>query len=73
MSNSLEKTGYRKIIDRLKHAREKRDMTQQMLADELKKPQSYIAKIEGYERRLDVFEFVELAKALKVKTETILK
>lgn len=48
-------------------------MTQQMLADELKKPQSYIAKIEGYERRLDVFEFVELAKALKVKTETILK
>lgn len=39
-------------------------MTQQAVADKLGKPQSYVAKVEGFERRLDVIEFLEFAKAI---------
>ncbi len=39
-------------------------MTQQQLADRMKRPQSFVAKVEGGERRLDVVEFAEWSIAL---------
>src|ERR1700737_4764043 len=39
-------------------------LTQQALALRLKKPQSFVAKYEGGERRLDVVEFIAIARAL---------
>ena len=42
-------------------------MNAYQLADELDKPQSYIAKIEGRERKIDIIEFFELCKQLKCK------
>jgi transcriptional regulator with XRE-family HTH domain len=39
-------------------------MSQYELAKRLKKPQSFVAKIERRERRLDMIEFLELAQAL---------
>ncbi len=39
-------------------------MTQSQLAERLGKPQSFIAKYEGGERRLDVIEFVDVVKAM---------
>lgn len=39
-------------------------MTQQAVADLLGKPQSYVAKVEGLERRLDVIEFLTMAAAI---------
>ena len=39
-------------------------LTQQDLADRLRKPQSFVAKVEGGERRLDVVEFLEVMRAL---------
>jgi transcriptional regulator with XRE-family HTH domain len=39
-------------------------LTQHALARLLKKPQSFVAKYEGGERRLDVVEFVTIARAL---------
>lgn len=42
-----------------------RGLTQQQVADKLKRPQSYVAKIEGRERRLDVIEFVHLCRAME--------
>lgn len=41
-------------------------LTQRGLAERLKRPHSYVAKIEGGERRIDVLEFAELARALRV-------
>jgi transcriptional regulator with XRE-family HTH domain len=41
-------------------------LTQRGLAERLKRPHSYVAKIEGGERRVDVIEFAELARALRV-------
>ena len=39
-------------------------LTQARLADHLNRPQSFVAKYEGGERRLDVVEFMEVAKAI---------
>lgn len=40
-------------------------VTQESLAQELNKPQSYVSKYENGERRLDLIEFLEIAKALQ--------
>ena len=40
------------------------ELTQADVAKRLGKPQSFIAKYEGGERRLDVIEFLDLAKAI---------
>jgi transcriptional regulator with XRE-family HTH domain len=45
-------------------ARKKAGLTQQQLARRLKKPQSFVAKYEGGERRLDVVEFLGVARAV---------
>lgn len=45
-------------------ARRKAGLTQQQLAERLGKPQSFVAKYEGGERRLDVIEFIAVAQAI---------
>jgi len=54
------------LIETVVAAREKAGLTQRQLAAALKRPQSFIGRFEAGERRLDVVEFVALAKALKV-------
>ena len=39
-------------------------MVQQELADKLGKPQSFVAKFERGERRIDVIEFIAIARAI---------
>ena len=48
----------------LREAREAANMTQQELAQKLRRPQSYVAKVEGGERRLDVVELLAIAGAV---------
>ncbi len=57
----------------LVNARKQAGITQQRLANALEKPQSYIAKIEKCERRLDVLEFIEWCEALRLKPADIIK
>jgi transcriptional regulator with XRE-family HTH domain len=64
MTKSLHTPEYAALIRILIETRKQAGMTQQDVAKSLGKPQSYIAKVEGGERRLDVVEFVMLAKAL---------
>lgn len=52
------------MIELLVEARINADVTQQQLADRLKKPQSFVAKYEGGERRLDLIELLAIARAL---------
>ena len=47
-------------------------MTQDELAKRLKKPQSFVAKTENGERRLDVIEFLQIVDALGARTNKIL-
>ncbi len=55
------------------NARVSTALTQQQLADKLGKPQSFVAKYEGGERRLDVIEFVEVCENIGVNPATIIK
>jgi len=45
-------------------ARKQAGLTQHELARRLKRPQSFVAKYEGGERRMDVVEFVAIARAV---------
>src|SRR5258707_1465172 len=45
-------------------ARKAAGLTQHALARRLKRPQSFVAKYEGGERRVDVVEFIAIARAL---------
>lgn len=54
-------------------AREKAGLTQQKLAKRLGKPQSFVAKYEGGERRLDVLEFIVIAGAIGADRARILR
>ncbi|WP_376962657.1 helix-turn-helix transcriptional regulator [Azospirillum sp. A26] len=46
-------------------ARHTAGLTQDQLAKRLGRPQSFVAKYESRERRLDVIEFLSLSKALE--------
>jgi transcriptional regulator with XRE-family HTH domain len=62
---SLRSADHQHLIGLLVAAREKAGLTQQQLADRLGKPQSFVAKYEGGERRIDVIEFVAISQALQ--------
>ncbi|MET0986417.1 MAG: helix-turn-helix transcriptional regulator [Steroidobacteraceae bacterium] len=62
---SLRSADHRHLLVLLVAAREKAGLTQQQLAERLGKPQSFVAKYEGGERRIDVIEFLALARALE--------
>jgi transcriptional regulator with XRE-family HTH domain len=63
---SLRSPAHVQLLKLLVAAREKAGMTQQQLADRLGKPQSFISKYEGGERRIDVIEFIAIADALQM-------
>jgi transcriptional regulator with XRE-family HTH domain len=50
----------------LVEARREANLTQAELSRRLKRPQSFVSKYERGERRLDVVEFGDVAKALGV-------
>jgi len=54
----------RKIRRYLVNARTERGLTQAALAERLRRPQSFVAKYELGERRLDLLEFIEVASAI---------
>ena len=54
-------------------AREDAGLRQVDVAHRLKRPQSYVSKIELGERRLDVIEFVEFAGAIETDAVRILR
>ena len=52
--------------------REACGMTQVELAAALHRPQSYVSKVERGERRLEVVEFIEYARALGASPEALI-
>jgi transcriptional regulator with XRE-family HTH domain len=61
---SVHSEEHRLLRDLLIAARKKAHLTQQGLADRLGRPQSFVAKYEGADRRVDVVEFIDIARAL---------
>ncbi len=67
LRKSLRTSGHRKLIAVLTKTRKAAGLTQRDLAARLKRPHSFIGRLEAGERRLDVVEFMEMAKALEVE------
>ncbi len=63
---------YRTVIDALKAARIEVGVSQCELAQRLNKHPSFVNKVELIERRLDVLEFIAIARALGVDPAALL-
>jgi transcriptional regulator with XRE-family HTH domain len=64
MRKSLHSPDYARLLALLRQARKDAGMVQQELAERLGRPQSFVAKVEGGERRIDVIEFIAIVKAI---------
>lgn len=64
MGKSIHSPQHQKLRELLIAARKKAGLTQAEVALQLDRPQSFVAKYEGGERRLDVIEFIQLARML---------
>ncbi len=72
VQKSVHTQRYGSFLDRIIEARHSAGLTQQELADKLRRPQSYVSKYERGERRLDVLEFVDIAAAIGVDPHLLL-
>jgi transcriptional regulator with XRE-family HTH domain len=61
------------LIELLVSARQHAGLTQRDLAETLKRPHSFIGRIEAGERRVDVVEFIEIARVLGADAHAILE
>ena len=68
--HSAEQLAFRELMIA---ARKRAGLTQQELANRLKRPQSFVAKYEGGERRLDVVEFIAIAQAISIDPIRVLR
>ncbi len=64
---------YNEFLQVMVAARKQANLTQQRLAELLNKPQSYVSKYERKERRLDVIEFLIIAKVLEIDPCNVIK
>ena len=62
LMKSIYSESYRVLLDRITKARKNAGVTQAELAKKLDRPQSFVSKIESGERRIDVIEFLQVAK-----------
>lgn len=63
---------YQTVIKALREARVAGHITQEELGRALGRPQSFIAKVENGERRLDVVEFVHLCRLVNIDPVSII-
>jgi transcriptional regulator with XRE-family HTH domain len=73
MKKTIHSKQAEKLCGLLTKARKNTGYTQQQLADLLNRPQSFVAKYELGERRLDVIEFLTITKILKTNPIKIIK
>src|SRR5258708_32331843 len=69
---SIHTSEYRRFLTRLKSARRDAGVTQTQLAEKLGRQQSYVAKIERAERRLDIVEFIQIMRILRMSPLLVL-
>lgn len=72
MTKSLRTKGHAALTQALIAARKESGLTQQELAAQLGRSQSFVAKIELGERRVEVVELVEIARILGVSAASLI-
>lgn len=65
LTKTVHSEAQRAFCEAMIAARKKAGLTQHELAKRLKKSQSFVAKYEGGERRVDVIEFIQICKFLR--------
>lgn len=70
---SLRTAPHVELLRRLIAARKKARLTQQGLAYRLERHQSFVAKYEAGERRIEIVEFVQICRAIGVQPEQVLR
>lgn len=73
MKKSVHTEAYAQLRKLLVEARRESGLTQTQVAKSLSVPQSFVSKYEKGERRLDVIEFLQIAKILNCDASAILK
>lgn len=65
MGHTIRKKEYKVFVERLRKARQEAGLRQVDVAKKLKRHQSYIARVESGEYRIDVLELKHFAKLYK--------
>jgi transcriptional regulator with XRE-family HTH domain len=73
LDKSVHSVGQAAFCDLMIRARKTAGLTQHQLAKRLHRPQSFVAKYEGGERRVDVVEFVTVCQAIGADPTKIVK
>ncbi len=73
MPSGLHSEPYRRFQSLLIERRKQAGLTQSQVSEKLYKPQSFVAKYEKGERRLDVLEFLEVAEAIGFEPEGFIR
>jgi transcriptional regulator with XRE-family HTH domain len=61
------------VVGALKDERLRAGMKQQELAKKIGKDQSWVSLVEGSQRRVDVVEFIQIARALNADPNDLLR
>lgn len=73
MLKTIHQDRYGRLIGEMVKLRKDKKVTQTQLAQQLGKPQSYVAKIETLERKLDIVEFVDWCNAIGQSPSELLR
>ena len=72
MTRSVSSKEYEHFRQLLIEARKRAGLTQAEIAGKLERSQSFVSKYERGKRRLDVIEFLQVAKALDVDPHCVI-
>lgn len=72
MAKTIRSSGHEALRDALIAARKSAGLTQADLALRLRCHQSFVARVESGERRVDVVELIVLARALEIDAAVLL-
>ena len=72
MKKSIYSEKQRRLCDLLRRSRIRAGFTQTDLSKKIGRPQSFVAKYEGGERRLDVIELLEITKIIGLPFKEVL-
>jgi predicted transcriptional regulator len=69
---TIHQDRYGQLIAVLVQQRKALKKTQVQLAEQLGKPQSYVAKVEGLDRKLDIVEFVDWCHMIGINASAVI-
>lgn len=72
MPKTIRTSEYQQVVERLKQARLDVGLTQKEVSEKIKKPQSYVSKVEAGEQRVDIIELKLFANLYKKKLDYFL-